>query len=307
MLIIKYCEIYYKDGNCVPYLELGYDKNSKLPNLKAISKNMNEDRYISFFVNLKYGFFDSLSKQTIDILDDIFISTKQTYLNKKIWSKYLKDNFPKVPTMEIKPIIASTNNIKRNNKNNDWVLKPILIFPNDTEMEEIYNHSEFPQLNINYKISHITLSVENEEELLYTFLYIIFNSDFSYDIIKCNNCQKYMLATKSDTEYCERIYKNNLNCSQFRKHINKIKRNSTSSAIDILRQRVYEKLKKQGQKDKKYDKGVNTILKEFHQNENEILKQCYNNNGGKIRFYLSYYSDKRKQEIIEELGLFTYL
>lgn len=336
MIKIRYTErIYEWTSEIVPILELTYFKLEKLSNITKIINNdirCLDDDYVEsiniskeashindnlgknfcdifgyeysnrYIINFNNGLFDILEDSVLKFLDDILDELNVDYLNQNLWKEYLfkkhGSDFTIIHNEIDQPKFFYCYRLdgsiflrfRERNKMYDFI-PPI----DDRRLREIREHFYFDN-DDNIKNFSIETCVENEFELLFEFLRIIFTSDFNLKVVKCKNCGKYFITTDEKQKYCYRPFKDKIFCSSFLEKINYIKTHSGSPKIDKLRLKIYEKEK---------NRGTNKI---FLKNELEMLKKYYDNDNEKVKFYLSYYIKKADRERnIKDLELEEYL
>lgn len=240
-LIVK--EIHTTEYFCFPIIEIELNNSKELPNIITLNNRELEKYFEESYPNLlnfSHGLFDSLSENTIEKLETIF-AINNDYINYKLWTYFLAISELDLPPIKRKTKTFNTSmnsstiidyfNNKTNTDIKDMLMKeynsitkifPFLnrttnkissyiLLPKDVDTYLIHD-------NYNYK-SHFQISYEvsvnNEIDLLYAFLDIVFSSKFRYYIKKCEQCKKFFITTKSDTKYCSRVdLKYNKSCSQ---------------------------------------------------------------------------------------------
>lgn len=335
MIKIKYTErIYERTSEIIPILEISYFKLEKLSNITKIINNnircLNDECVKSiditkevghindnfgknfydifgyeysnkYIINFNNGLFDILEDSVLKFLDDILDELNVDYLNQNLWKEYLFKKYGSEFTVIYNEIdqpnffhcfkLDGSIFLRFHERNKMY---DFISFIDDRKLKEIREHFYFD--NDDVKNFSIETCVENEFELLFEFLRIIFTSDFNLIVVRCKNCGKYFITTDEKQKYCYRPFKDKFICSSFLKEINYIKTHSGSPKIDKLRLKIYEKEKNRGTNE------------DFLKNELEMLKKYYDNDNEKVKFYLSYYIKKADRERnIKDLKLEEYL
>ena len=158
-------------------------------------------------LNLEFDFFDLLRTFTLSILEDIFKSTNNTYIDSHAWKNYAYNNIQKVHInsnisfekslfFKYVPTIISDDLIKTSNPSKEDVINVSGTMYND--------------------------SVNNEEDLLYAFLNMVLLCNSHFIIKKCEYCHKFFIATRTNVKTCNRINKDRKTCNNLRINTNKI-------------------------------------------------------------------------------------
>lgn len=228
-------EIHLTNNECVPNVEIELDNVNELPNIKVLNdKNIESSSNYKYpnLINFSHGFFDSLSPNTLNKLNDIF-SINNDFINYKLWTYFVA-----MCELNIIPIKTKmkTYNSPLNNKilndyfNNNKSHKNIsqtlineyktisktfpflnrttnkiskkLVLPNDVDTYLV--HDTYLGYKASFLISREVIT-NNEIELLYAFLDIIFSSKYRYYVKKCDNCNSFFITTSTNTKYCNRI------------------------------------------------------------------------------------------------------
>ncbi len=201
------------------------------PNLK--NSKTDHDGSKEYQLDFETGFFDFLSEKTLAILNNIFKNCQKKqydYINSKLWEEYVNEN--------IENIEIVTNQCSFTVKNKIPSFQP----PNIASLENPNNGILYHQ------------KVNNEEELLYAFLNMLFcpkdkyqdildklikkqekniNTDnvqshnyqkkFHYVILKCKKCHKFMIKHRTDDLYCNRKNEYGYTCKYIAINNNKYK------------------------------------------------------------------------------------
>lgn len=179
--------------------------------------------------------FKALSNETKELLDNIYEYAEtfnSGFIDNRVWLYYLTTSkiiLPPVKEQFITNDIYEDIKIKigRNGKgmNLDLSKNDFL----DNQITKMKNNPLFPinkkddvksslQLEENfYIVSKKTVYFNTEMELLLSFMNCLFSTRRKFYIKKCDLCDKYYVANKSDTHYCGRtqIYDNEeLSCSE---------------------------------------------------------------------------------------------
>lgn len=180
--------------------------------------------------------FKALSNETNKLLDNIYNYAKTTfaisYIDNEIWMYYLTTSKIILPPVKEQFITNDNyNDIKikvgRNGKGIKLDLSKDEFLNN--KITKIKSKPLFPinkkdyvktslQLKENFYIVHKkTVYFNTESELLLSFMDCLFSTRRKYYIKKCDLCENYYVANKSDTHYCGRktVYNNEeLTCSE---------------------------------------------------------------------------------------------
>lgn len=186
-----------------------------------------------------YDLFDTIKNNNILIkeLDNVFAFANKLgydYINESIWFQYLV-----VKQMEIPPISKKITT-KIESHNNSGKSINVNYIENKRSKELYFNDSSdflFSNKNIdlfhsiskngtsNYYICIIKKAIfNNTKELLFLFLDCLFSTQKPYCIKKCEYCNKYFVAIKTNTTYCNRTFKiknSQVPCSQIKSFIQK--------------------------------------------------------------------------------------
>lgn len=215
-------EYYANKNHHKPIITLGYYDNPKDSNNILTTFTFN-------------SFFDRLSVQAKEEIENILIYSNNDCINNEIWFKYK---------------IAHSLTIPKIGENYKKVLNKI----NDNQEEDIslfyYRNKRLKKLNFdkssdffktkplnlfdnlaNNKKAEYNLVItkdavcNNEVELLYTFLNCLFSSQQeTYYVKKCKYCKNYYVDSYYKTSYCERTYivkERNIPCGNIKSHIKK--------------------------------------------------------------------------------------
>lgn len=198
-------------------------------------------------------FFDLLDEASLIVLNQIYDYSFSIGLNRittESWLGFLFNNNIKLVPIQTNVGKLNTNNINHieykhkgrkyditlNKENiynddiiyNDYYPKVIDILKNDSTLStEQINDAEklinkLKTLEIAPSLFETkTIKCNNYTELLLAFLHCLLSSNKNYCIKKCKHCEKYFVATKSDTKYCKRKYlidKNNISCDSIVNH-----------------------------------------------------------------------------------------
>lgn len=301
----------YFSGVCIPIIVLKKDKGI-LPNLSYLIEEKKDTTYV---LDFRYDLFDSMSKETIKFFEEeIFIHSSKNCFDKKSWKtfdhyyRFLPRNI-NINTNNNKQNLKGTKKLIKEIKKNNTITQPIIKYISKEELKKIfskdtYNIKDYEIKDYGYIIPERKIKIKvrendekNERYILLCLLYAIFNSYFDFKILKCQNCDKFFFAQKSDTLYCDRIYKEHKTCKNFIKCENL--RNG-KGLFPELSKRIYETQKK---------KGLST---QFLEKEKNMLKMYPNNKEKQIEFYLSFYTNttngkKAKQKTICDFNLTSYI
>ena len=179
--------------------------------------------------------FKALSNETKELLDNIYNYAKtfnSNFIDNRAWLYYLTTAKISLPPVKEQFITNDNYNdiqikVGRNEKsmNLDLYKNEFL----DNQITKIKSKPLFPinkkddiksslQLEENfYIVSKKTVYFNTEMELLLSFMNCLFSTRRKFYIKKCDLCEKYYVADKSDTHYCGRktIYNNKeLPCSE---------------------------------------------------------------------------------------------
>lgn len=184
-----------------------------LSNVAALDTEITESELI-YTINFEFGFFDSLQKSTLDILEKIYNTSKEIdnykYINKKLWLEYAQNHIE---------VFNLSNNVQIRN-----------------ELKYDYSPSAYSIDNPKYGILYED-TVFNEEQLLYSFLGMLFSCNNINPIIKkCKCCNKFFIAHKTDTENCNRINDGNYTCNKMA--INKSKSKYKNNFVHAMEKRI---------------------------------------------------------------------
>ena len=188
---------FFKEPNLLGLIQHSIN-DYDLPNVKALKKEVTDSEII-YTINFEFGFFDSLQKSTLDILEKIFNATNKDdrykYINKNFWIEYAK-NYKEI--IDFGNDTHVTNRLKIDYSPDEYSL----IIPKDDTLPK----------NTEYYYED---TVSNEEQLLYAFLGMIFSFNKINPIIKkCESCGKFFIANKSDTLKCNREDENGYTCNK---------------------------------------------------------------------------------------------
>lgn len=187
----KNFKLFFKEPELLKLIQLSIN-DYDLPNVTPLDTATTKSELI-YTINFEFGFFDSLQKSTLNILEKIYNTSKETddkykCINKKLWIEYVK-NYSEITDLK--------NNVQLKNK-----LK-VDYSPSVSSLED-------PKYGILYEDV-----VSNEEQLLYAFLGMLFSLNKINPIIKkCTSCNKFFIAYKSDTLKCNRISDNKYTCNE---------------------------------------------------------------------------------------------
>lgn len=231
-------EIHTTDNKCVPMIEVELNDSSALPNitrLNDIDWEMYMEEQFPNLLNFTHGFFDSLNEDTLNKLNTIY-SLDENFINYKLWNYFVA-----ISGIEIPPIKKINKYLsKEYNHMDQYYIKKYFNNISDDDIRELLKSQykiilkELPFLNrttdkistsldfLNDNDSYFGLAMKsnsktkfiisyeveanNELELLYSFLDIIFSSKFRYYIKKCENenCKKFYITNKHTSKYCNR-------------------------------------------------------------------------------------------------------
>ena len=203
------------------------------------------------FKNSCNNIFDILSIQVLEILDKIYNTSPELdnykCINKKLWKNYTE------------------HNVFEFEDNNGIIFKKRLLTlyqPDTIDAEEI----------------HYLDIVNNEEDLLYAFLGMLFSYKYLNPIIKkCKNCKHFFICTKTNTLYCDTCKKN---------RNNKSKQKFQNQLIHELEKKIMDLYKN----DTKNRERLITFNQEYKQKRKEL-------NGANYLYWLvEHYKSKNKQQ-----------
>lgn len=175
-------------------------------------------------------FIDGFPSNTLNELDKILkFSGEYTsmYINKETWTRFQIAYKVKIPPIskEIKRTITGSGELKdnkyitakyvENKKDKDLTFKKENFYVKGTNLN-LFETSENNYSYYDIKV-HKDAVFNDFRQLLYIFLECLFASNVSYYIKKCKYCNKFYIATKSDTKFCQRIHLVNnkyVTCSQ---------------------------------------------------------------------------------------------
>lgn len=183
-------KIFFNEPELLTLIKLSIN-DYDLPNVKPIATVITESELI-YTINFEYGFFDSLQKSTLNILEKIYntspASDKYKYINKNLWLKYA-NNYREIIDLNYNTQIANT-------LKSDY--SPSVYSRDDSKNGILYEDV-----------------VSDEEHLLYSFLGILFSCKNINPIIKkCETCGKFFIVHKTDTLTCNRITADGYTCNK---------------------------------------------------------------------------------------------
>lgn len=225
-------------------------------------------------INFEFGFFDLLGPETLPILEDIFKSTNNTYIDSHAWKDYACNHLQKIPI----------NNNVDYERNLFFKYEPIII---SDDIIRKKNPSKEDLINTSGTLYEDT--VNNEEDLLYAFLNMVLLCNSHFVIKKCNLCHKFFIATRIDVKTCNRINENGKTCNHLRINANKI------SSSNTFVKKMEKHIKDLFSSETKYNEKEN-FLKEYKIKRKELSGKEY------LYWLISHYSkpdiyNKRKIEI----------
>ncbi len=192
--------------------------------LEYLLKNTSDT--VSIKINNTYckfiDLFDNIKDNNIFIkeLDKVFLFANKLgydYINENIWFQYLFVKQIEIPaiskklTTQIKSHTDKGKSINidyvENKRSKELYFNDSSEFLFDNEKVDLF-HSISKKGTSNYYICIIKKATFNNiKELLYIFLDCLFSTQKPYCIKKCKYCEKYYVAIKTDTNYCDRIFK----------------------------------------------------------------------------------------------------
>lgn len=183
-------KIFFNEPELLTLIKLSINDYDLL-NVKPINTTATGSKLIHT-INFEYGFFDSLQKSTLAILEKIYNTStkfdKYKCINRKLWLKYAKSH---------REIVDLNNNTQITN-----TLK-FDYSPSTYSIEDPKNGTLYEDV------------VTDEEHLLYSFLGILFScKHISPSIIKCETCGKFFIVLKTDTLTCNRITADGYTCNK---------------------------------------------------------------------------------------------
>lgn len=183
-------KVFFNEPELLTLIKLSIN-DYDLPNVKPIDTSVTGSELIYTF-NFEYGFFDSLQKSTLDILEKIYNTSPDPdnykYISKDLWLKYAKSYREIVDLNNTTQII---NTLKSD-----------------------YSASTYSIENPNDGILYEDV-VADEEHLLYSFLGILFSCNNINPIIKkCETCGKFFIVHRTDTLKCNRLNVDGYTCNK---------------------------------------------------------------------------------------------
>lgn len=236
--------------------------------------------------------FKALSNETNELLDNIYNYAETTfgtsYIDNKIWLYYLTTS--KIILPPVKEQFITNDNyddiqikVGRNGKGMNLNLSKNEFL--DNKITKIKSKPLFPinkndevksslQLEENfYIVSKKTVYFNTEMELLLSFMNCLFSTRRKFYIKKCDLCEKYYVADKSDTHYCKRISKYNdkeITCSGIVAAMQKTY--DYKSKYEPLNRKVFEDINMW--KGTKYEKQIEEYKKKYKK-ERDLKKLEY--------------------------------
>lgn len=235
--------------------------------------------------------FKALSSETKELLDNIFEYAKtfnSDFIDNRAWLYYLTT--AKIILPPVKEQFITNDNyddiqikVGRNGKsiNLDLYKNEFL----DNQITKIKSKPLFPinkkddvktslQLEENfYIVSKKTVYFNTEMELLLSFMNCLFSTRRKFYIKKCDLCEKYYVANKSDIHYCKRISKYNdkeITCSDIVAAMQKTY--DYKSKYEPLNRKVFEDINMW--KGTKYEKQIEEYKKKYKK-ERDLKKLEY--------------------------------
>lgn len=225
------------------------------------------------------------------------IVDKNTLYNDKNYNK--EDGSYTIKTLDI-----DKKELLKIYKNANAVTTTLNFAKSSKDLENIYNlmtNIKKYKAEKKYLIElwECSFDIETEIDLINVYLNIIFSLENTYNLIKCENCNKYFISKPGGTKRCDRIYKYNLTCREIK---DKIRRQHNNAPIKKLEKQISDLVGKQCSLYGKYEE-----YDRYHDNKKELKEKYFNDSKEYILWLLSFYKTRKKiEEKIEEYNLTTY-
>lgn len=251
-------KVFFNEPELLTLIKLSIN-DYDLPNAKSIDATATESELIYTF-NFEYGFFDSLQKSTLGILEKIYNTSPafDKFINKDLWLKYVK-SYREIADFNSHVQIINT-------------------------LKSDYSPSTYSRENPNYGILYEDV-VADEEHLLYSFLGILFSCRKINPIIKkCETCGKFFIVHRTDTAKCNRLNADGYTCNQ--NAIRDLKSKHRNNFVHAMEKRIRDLYKSESMED---DREI--FQNEYHLKRNEL-------SGKEYLYWLAnhYKTDDKKQQ-----------
>lgn len=264
-------------------------------------------KYIIYLLNINNSLFNNLSDVNNKFLDSLLKKSSWPEFNYDMWNTLRKDraisdytynnmsfkSIPKYDTTKFNWYEYDSN-------------KDLITFENklddDFQILKKYKSKKEEDFNLSKIVGDVSrVRINNIEMLIFLLFDIIFShKDFNLKVKKCKNCNKYFITNHDGNKYCNRNFKDNLNCKEYRKKLQiKSHYNTDIKKLEKRCKDLYNKNKA------KYTNS-NISFIEYRINLNNKLN---NNTKLYVKNLLDifYKTNKRKLEVIKKLELQKYL
>ena len=161
---------------------------------KTISTNYIEEREINF----NHGIFDLICDENKKELKQLVKNNK--FIDKKLWKSYIQK-------------INNEQSITKNGVTKHFIIPevftPVVISP-EKEEEFVYE-----------------VECQNEEELLFSYLGILFSCPNNFFVACCNKCSDLFVTENKKERYCKRLDSHGLTCAEQVNQFNKSRESRT--------------------------------------------------------------------------------
>lgn len=271
----------------------------ELTNIK-FDKLENTELGQTYSINFEFGFFDSLQKNTLNILENIYntytknCDSNNAYIDYGNWEDYCKKNIKKISfNNEVTYKLPILNKYIAKEK-------PFDFFNSDFVDEDVKSY--FKEVHDKYKSEDNLLNqpkleilyeeqISNEEDLLYTFLNLIFVNNHIFKIKKCIKCNKFFIVINTGTATCNRTTSNGKTCTEIRSNASRNK-----YKVDIVHE--YEKRIKDLYKSETKKSQLDKFTSEYREKRRRLSGNKY------LYWLISHYARpntySRHKKIIDE-------
>lgn len=212
-MIIGFEENLVKIKEQVPIITLILKKGSSFKPKYFYNKIDNENNTV-YYLNLESDFFDNLSIDGVSILDNIIKDLNSLITNglnqKGVWKSYIEQSSIIINTAtETKNINNLLSFMNKDCYSLKSRVKTIEKAKDSSYNFELYYDEENNNV-CKYPTTFRYSRCNDEKDLIYNFLELLFTSKNTYSVLNCTNnfCNRYFVSNKSDTLYCSRRTKN---------------------------------------------------------------------------------------------------
>lgn len=264
-------------------------------------------KYILYLLNINNSLFNNLSDNNNNFLDNLLKTSLWPEFNYNMWD-YLRNDrvindytYNNISFKSIPKYDTTKFNWYKYDPNKDSITFKNKL-DDDFQILKNYKSKKEEDFNPNTIVGDVSkVRVNNIEMLIILLFDIIFShKDFKLKIKKCENCNKYFITNHNGNKYCDRNFKDNLSCKEYKKKI------QVKSHYNTDIKKLEKRCKDLYNKNKSKYTNSNISFIEYRINLNNKLN---NNTKLYVKNLLDifYMTDKRKLEVIKKLELEKYL